>query len=345
MIYRWAVIGAGPAGIAAVGKLIDAGIPAKEIAWFDPHFATGDVGRLWRNVPSNTKVELFIKYLNASAAFNYKQCPHDFAINHLPPKNTCKLGLMVEPLQWITDHLIKKVHVVKDTVEWLSLKNRQWHIKTATHTLSSQNVILAIGATPKNLSYPNTTVIPLEMALDTDVLPQYIEPEDTISVFGASHSAILALKNLVEHKVKRIINFYRHPLCYAKDVNDWILFDNTGLKGIAAEWAREHIDGQLPANLTRVYANEENIEHYLPLCTKTIYAVGFERRHLPVIENMTHISCVEQCGIIAPGLFGFGIAFPEAKLNPLGILEYRVGMWKFMDYLSYIMPIWLNYGS
>ena len=35
MSYAWTVIGAGPAGIAAVGRLLDHGIAPEEIAWVD----------------------------------------------------------------------------------------------------------------------------------------------------------------------------------------------------------------------------------------------------------------------------------------------------------------------
>lgn len=37
--YEWTVIGAGPAGIAAVGRLLDHGVAAERIAWVDPAFA------------------------------------------------------------------------------------------------------------------------------------------------------------------------------------------------------------------------------------------------------------------------------------------------------------------
>ena len=61
--YQWAVVGAGPAGIAAVGKLLDNGILAEDILWFDPHFKVGDLGLHWHNVSSNTKVKFFNDFL------------------------------------------------------------------------------------------------------------------------------------------------------------------------------------------------------------------------------------------------------------------------------------------
>lgn len=343
--YQWAVIGAGPAGIAAVGKLLDDGISAAQIVWIDPYFKVGDFGMLWGNVPSNTKVDAFLQFLQAAKAFSYQRCTQDFSINHLEPDKTCYLRVMAEPLQWVTNHLKQKVQAIVSVAKNLVLKDRFWNIQLNETEIQAKNVILAIGAEPKKLAYPAVTAIPLKDAMDGERLKNHLDAHDTIAVFGSSHSAILVLRNLIESQAKHIINFYRSPLRYAVYLEDWILFDDTGLKGTVAEWARENLNGTCPNNLTRIYCNEENIEHYLLSCNKVIYAVGFERRLLPVIVDLTHVDYVEQCGIIAPGLFGVGIAFPEAKYNPLGMLEYRVGLRKFMEYLQRVMPIWLNYPA
>lgn len=343
MSYEWCVVGAGPAGIAAVGKLIDHGIAPKDIAWVDPEFKVGDFGTIWRNVPSNTKVKLFIKFLQSSVAFDFHHCKKDFELNHLDPETTCHLHYMAEPLQWVSDHLKHKVHAIQDTAENFHMKNRLWEIKLKNSEIRARNAILATGAEPKNLTYPALPVIPLQDGMDNEKIKKHIGKDDTLAVFGSSHSAMLVLRNCVESQVKRIINFYRSPLRYAVYLEDWILFDDTGLKGTTAEWSREHVDGNWPKNLERYYSNDENIEHYLPQCNKAIYAVGFERRLSPVVENIGPLSYIEQCGIIAPGLFGLGIAFPEAKVNPYGLLEYRVGLWKFMDYLQRVLPVWLRY--
>lgn len=345
MAYQWAVIGAGPAGIAAVGQLIDHGVPAQEIVWIDPKFSVGDFGTTWRNVISNTKVELFLKFLHICKAFDYQQSTQSFALNEAQKNKTCLLHLMADALQWVSLQLKNKVTCVEDFAEKLSLNKRLWHIKLKQSDLQASNVILAIGAEPKNLSYLHPAIIPLQDALNPEKLNAQITADDTVAVFGSSHSAVLALRNLMACSVKQVINFYQFPLMYAVYLEDWILFDDTGLKGPTAEWARENLDGQLPDNLKRVFASTENIEQHLALCDKAIYAVGFERRPLPVIEGFPQINYMEQSGIIAPGLFGLGIAFPEGKYNPLGMLEYRVGLWKFMDYLLRVLPIWLRYPA
>ena len=71
--YSWTVIGAGPAGIAAVGRLLDHGIAPEEIAWIDPEFSAGDLGGKWRAVPGNTHVASFLDYLTASPSFRFSR--------------------------------------------------------------------------------------------------------------------------------------------------------------------------------------------------------------------------------------------------------------------------------
>jgi hypothetical protein len=53
----YAVIGGGPAGILALGKILDKIGPKKfydEVVWYDPKFRVGMFGEKWYNVPSNT---------------------------------------------------------------------------------------------------------------------------------------------------------------------------------------------------------------------------------------------------------------------------------------------------
>ena len=342
--FQWAVIGAGPAGIAAVGQLIDHGIAPEKIAWVDPDFTVGAFGTDWKNVPSNTKVKLFTAFLTACNAFEYAQCDHDFALTTLPAMDTCQLNAMAEPLQWVTKRLQKKVTCFTDFAESLALANRHWHIHLGEHIIQAKNTVLATGSEPKTLAYANPETIPMPIAMNPEQLAVHCQPTDTVAVFGSSHSAILAIRFLLEAGVKKVINFYRSPLRYAVPMDNWTLYDDTGLKGSAAQWAREHIDGTQPPGLARHLSTEAHIEQYLPLCNKAVYAVGFQRRHIPM-RDFGVLDYDPRTGIIAPGLFGFGIGFPEEKENPFGFKESRVGLWKFMEYIREVMPVWLNYST
>ncbi|MBX7066126.1 MAG: NAD(P)-binding domain-containing protein [Parachlamydiales bacterium] len=342
---EWTVIGGGPAGIAAVGKLIDAGVDPAKIGWIDPHFQVGDLGKKWSQVPGNTKVELFNRYFEHCQAFAFKSRPKKFKMEEIDPNETCLLQYVVEPLQWVTDHLRKKVHAKEEMALELFLEKGGWEIKLQKGSIFSKNVILAIGSDPKALFHPGPETIGLEVALDPNKLQKAIQSNDTVAVFGSSHSAVLVLAKLLETPVKKVINFYRSPIRYAVHLKDWILYDDTGLKGFTAQWSKKYLDGELPPRLERMLANDPAFEESLSTCTKAIYAVGFERRKLPILKQYEHLHYDDKTGIIAPGLFGIGIAFPRGKFSPLGHLEYSVGLWKFMDQLNLMLPFWQKYAN
>lgn len=343
--YQWLVVGAGPAGIAAIGKLLDASVSPEKIAWIDPYFEAGDLGRRWRHVSSNTKVKLFTRFLLHCQSFEYASVQHTFALNTLEPDSTCELSYAADPLLWVSNHLRKKVCSIQDKVNSLELMREGWVVRLANQEeVYAHNVILAFGSEPKALAY-DLPMITLENALHPEKLAQYCHAGDQVAVFGSSHSAVMAIRHLLALSVK-VVNFYLSPFRYAVYLdNDEILFDDTGLKGQTAVWAKTHLHGTLPQNLTRVLGDEKNLQAYLPLCTKAVYAVGFERRQEVVVEGVDLARYNDRSGILAPGLFGMGIAFPQAKSDRFGNVEHRVGVWKFMRYLDEVLPVWMKYGS
>lgn len=342
---EWLVIGAGCAGIAAIGKLIDHQVSPAQIGWLDPHFKVGDLGKKWSNVPSNTKVGLFLKFLHGCNSFKFETCERSFPIQSIDPNQTCFLKEVVAPLQWVTDHLLQQVQHVRGEALALTFEEGYWNVKLDNTTLIAKRVILAIGAEPKILSLPQAPPrLPLEIALNPEKLSKNIHPQDTIGVFGSSHSAILVLANLLKLDLTQVYNFYKDPHLYALYLDDWILFDDTGLKGSTAQWARENLDAPLPPKLKRMQVTHPAFQETLSLCNKVVYAVGFERRKLPTLEQFQNCGYQVTTGIIAPKLFGVGIAFPQAKFDRFGNLEYRVGLWKFLDFLNTAVPLWIQYS-
>ncbi|MBA2650107.1 MAG: FAD-dependent oxidoreductase [Legionella sp.] len=344
-LFQWAVVGAGPSGIAAVGKLLDNKISPNDILWVDPNFKVGDFGLLWSSVSSNTKVRTFIDFLEAIHFFAFNKVAHQFNLMHLNPDDTCILSDMVAPLQWVTDKLMKAVVTKHTRIDTISLSKQTWSLCSKKDLFKAKNIILSTGAVPNRLHYPNVETIPFEDAIDKSKLAKVIDLNETCAVFGSSHSAIIIIRHLVELGIKKVVNIYRSPCRYAIDMGTWTLFDNTGLKGHTAEWAREHIDGTLPNNLVRYKTNDEDVLGYLADCDKVIYAVGFEKRNSVVIDGFEEICHNPHTGILAPGLFGFGIAYPELKTDPVGNVESQVGLWKFMVYLNKAMPLWFKYTT
>lgn len=338
--FEWCVVGAGPAGIAVVGKLIDSGVKGKDILWIDPAFEVGDLGEKWRAVSSNTSVKLFLMYLKACKAFNFEDAPH-FNLKELPSEKTCLLQEIAEPLMWVTDQLKQQVSSLQAEVSSLEMENGFWVLKTESDVIQAKSVILATGAEPRKLSFPNLKEIPLEKALVSSHLPDLTG--ETVAVFGSSHSAMIAVKNILESSAKKVINFYRSPLKFAVFFDDWTLFDNTGLKGETATWVRQCIHGNCPDNLKRVLTSDTDFSKILSQCQSVVYAVGFDQRVPPKAHQIGKLVYNQSNGIIAPGLFGLGIGFPQRVEDRYGNVESSVGLWKFMKYLEEILPLWEKY--
>lgn len=353
----WCVVGAGPAGVAVVGKLLDAKVPAKEILWIDSAFQGGDLGTKWRPVSSNTKVGLFLDFLKACPSFHYGDCPVNFELNSMNPQDTCLLQAIADPLIWITKQLQEQVCIHQGMVEELEHHPKGWVVKTrAKESILAKKIVLAIGADPKSLSSSHISAsdssfspkqkISIEQMVDLEKLSQVCSPQDTVAVFGSSHSAIIALYNLQEIGA-RVVNFYRSPLKYAIYKDGWILYDNTGLKGYSATWAKKHMsdkeDGTILDTLERVHLKSPQFTTHYDRCNKIIEAIGFDRRHtIKFPASLGNRSDYDHTrGEIAPGLYGVGIAFPEGACDPEGNFEYRVGLWKFMDYITRVLPTWM----
>ncbi len=342
---EWTVVGAGPAGIVVIGKLIDSGCDPKTILWVDPAFAVGDLGQKWSEVLGNTDVKLFRDYLNSCRSFCLQECDIDFAINHLPSGQTCKLSHVVEPLKWITERLIKKVRVLKEFVTEIEHNGGYWVFKTSSGVVKSKKIILAIGAKPKKLHIDGYygKIISLENALNPNLLKDACNESDVVAVFGSSHSAIVAMYNLMDRNVKKIINFYKSPLKYTFFQENYTLYTYNGIKGYAADWARHNLEEKLPDNLQRIHISDEQFMEKLNECSKAVYAVGFERRTFPKILPYGYLPYDQFLGILAKGLFGIGIGFPELKKDALGVSEYAIGLIDFAEYADKILKIWSVY--
>ena len=341
--FSWAIIGAGPAGIASIGLLLEQGVNVQEIVWVDPTFTVGDFGQHWGEVYSNTTVELFLRFLSEIKPFHYHQRSKPFLIDTLPTEDCCQLKEMTVALQWVTDFLCDQVTRVPGYVNQLHVNGGSWQLSLDKQIIQAEKVILATGANPKSLSFNDIEEISIYNALNPIKLKQAIEPDDRIAVFGSSHSAMIIMKNLLDCGVNQIINFYLTAHRYAVKMDGWTLYDNTGLKAHTAQWVRQNISQQCDPRIQRVLSNEENIKRYLGLCNKAIYPVGFKARSPRIIGIQTENYDVNT-GIIAPGLFGAGIAFPLLKIDPLGGMEMSVGLYKFMQDIRSVMPLWLRYA-
>ncbi len=321
-LLEWTVIGAGPAGIASIGKLLDAGVTPKDILWVDPHFTVGDFGTSWRYVNSNTAVEYFLNFYQQCEAFCYNSQAHPpFMIDQVPLVKNCPLMLAAQPLLWMTKCLSQQVNVLKDTVIGLTPVNHHWQLQLSSRKrLHTKKIILAIGANAKELHFANTASIPLKTALNPTELKKMIEPQDYVIVFGSAQSAKSVIENLTPLETKKKLLFYRSENSLHRHFSE--------------------------DDLTRIESlkiTPQRLLAQMPHCTKAIYAIGFERRHISITGLPENYGYDHKTGEVAPGIFGLGIAFPEIMPYELGQIEYPVtAIWPVMKRLNKLMPQWLS---
>jgi len=341
----WTVVGAGPAGVITVSTLLDYGVPYDHIFWVDPTFALGRLGTCYARVPANSSVAEFRDLLETSDTFlTYLSNTHAAdALYALDPAANPRLEDITQPMCHILQELKHRVHSHTTYVQQMQYTDGMWTTYCIDGTqICSDHIILATGARPRLLDYGTQRVIPLDIAIDKEKLAQCIGPDDTIGVVGSSHSAVLLLKHLYELGVQRIINLHTKPLLYAYDDGTHMIRPASGLKGDTAAWAHEVLERQQPHTITRVQNTPDNRKQYLPQCNAVIYAAGFTRNPVPIYTGTDRASYDGVTGIIAPGLFGIGVAFPEQRYDSVGNLEYLVGLNSFQRFARRIIPYWMS---
>lgn len=339
--FIWTIIGAGPAGIAVIGILLDLGFNGSQIAWIDPEFNAGRIGKYYCNVPGNAKISDYVYFLNQCKTFNeFPSTSRDdlYACNG---KQECPLLKIINPLLDITHHLRKLVISVQDRVSSLEFKDKNWHISFAKSTpFTSHSVVLATGSHPVSLNYPCKKEIQLDIALDKEKLKTCVNSNDAIAVVGSSHSAILILKHLSEIKIARMINLFKNPIRYGTDMGESNQIFYNGLRGPTAHWAYHVLEKNTPTNIFRVHNTQQARDAWLPICNKIIYAIGYQQNKVPLVgKTEDTLKYDKESGIIKPRLFGIGIAFPDMIIVD-GKPEEQIGLVYFMKRAQKLIPEW-----
>jgi thioredoxin reductase len=362
------VIGAGPGGLTCASNLLDQGL--SNICIFDPAFNAGRIHEKYREVPSNTKAGLFVQWATGTNAFAsiIDRAPRNNAfekLEALDQDRTCQLADAIDVAKLLSDGLRSdpRVASVTSAVSHLAKQKDLWTLLGGE--ISTDRVVLATGSHPRANPivdrYPHLSSLDLDTALAPSVLRKKLPAGSKVGVVGSSHSAILALKNLFDLGDVSIVNFYRSPLLYAIYKDGWILHDNTGLKGMAAEWAKTVLTGNnLPPNLRRVDLKEgtkserQIYDAELENCTHMVSAIGYNLNKLPKFEVEGNVVEPEFDPLTGKfymdhgnhtylkGLYGAGIAFPERITDPAGNVESAVGWFKFMKFVKRVSPQWLE---
>lgn len=337
--YESIVVGGGPVGLVLTARLIKKS--KGSILWIG-HAPLNGAGRLslYPTVPSNTKVSLFRNYFQH--IYNEDHCRTIVLPKHEDHEH-CLIGELTNELQKASEYVKEHCDWLVGHVISLEYNDKVWHVNVQSEnsqcsTQTAKSVYLATGAHPKTLSDINSS-LSLECALDFDCLGRFINSKPrhkNVAIVGNSHSAVLVMRNLHALRVPFTV-YAKRPFIYAQYVSeDHIINDDTGLKGLAAQWAKEH-EHDLKIIQCKGEEDWKKRGHSI-----IIGAIGFERNELPnlIIDGFNcqvvgydgETAVVHTSPCRASHLFGYGIAFPKISKPPFETAP-QVGLWKFMRYI------------
>lgn len=328
--YKYAVIGAGPAGIITVTQLLEQNISKSDILWLDSEFKVGRLGKYYQNVPSNQKAQRYTVFLNSCETYKKLNYSSFDVIKKFNQQEEPPLSLIVQFLQDITDYLRARVKSISDNILNIERAVPFWKINGASSHYLASKVILATGCHPKTLDLLIPT-IPLDDAIDEKKLRKIVNTKDRVLVIGSAHSALLIMKYLSDLKVAKIINLYTKSPTYGM---------YGGLEGITAWWTKEILEKNKPQNIDRYVYSAEEAKKQAQNCTKVIYAFGYEKTSVPV-NTTEELIFNPLTNSLAENLYGIGFAFPdlytieeEKKIKLIGVNSFMMAAKRLISHIK-----------
>lgn len=200
------VVGAGPAGVATIGSLLDH-LPSSsssslssplQVAWVDPDFKGGRINRRYRQVPGNTRTKLFVDYARSSRALAHvvdtSPAPNPVTVlESLPPDDTCSLGYAGDMISMLIDGLASNAAVESHrgrvtTAQWQP-DSQEWSVtiddpaSNSSTTRTTPLLVYCTGASPTLVPLPaggSATFLPSQatnprlLELDTALKPSLL---------------------------------------------------------------------------------------------------------------------------------------------------------------------------
>ena len=324
-MYDILIIGGGVTGLLAYYALEK---EVSNIAIIDPYFDGGDLIQKYGSVQSNTpllKTINALKLLEPSYQYN----------GEYPEDKTAPLYIHTQLIQ----DFIKPKDCIQDFVESLSFENKIWSVKTKDNIYLTKVIILCQGSNPKILNCGIPT-IHLEDALNKDSLKKFVKSNDTVLVFGTSHSGTLVLQNLEDLKVvTTAVHKNVKPFLFAKDG------EYDGIKEDAEFIAERILKNEFSYVKLLHLQQVDKLIKVSKKATKVIYAIGFNTRDIKISYNneIKDSSLYDKkTGSIlgCEGLWGFGIAYPSSAPDDIHV---DVGIISFVEHILKQVKDIINY--
>lgn len=322
--FKLCIIGTGGAGLMALFCLSYTKVPPEEIVLIDPCHDGGDLQRKYSCIQSNTIWNQMLNILRAKG-ISIDSLPSPW--RDLDPAKPTRLKHYIQLLRHLTKPYMQRCEALYATVS--SLQEDQGYVRICYGTnqaLRSKICIVATGSQPKQFGYPIPT-IPLEIALSKELLQSYVEPNQTVSVFGTAHSGTIVLSNLHDLKVNTHA-FYKgeNPFFFARDGH----YD--GIKQESETIADDILTGKYPQTYLHRVSDTAELIRWTRKSDWVVYASGFERTSFAA--SLTYNGYTGKIDSL-PNTWGFGIAFPNQASDGI---HWDVSLPSFFSHIEVQLP-------
>ncbi len=341
-MFEFGVVGLGIAGCVFLACLPDDRL--RNTLVFDSGCLGGDLARRYGSVVANLTCEQLSNAIHAIPRWKDTR----LTVLEAQDPNTCpRLSDLCKQLCELMRPLLPMTTLHSQHIASISQIPGGWVLLTAegaSYTVTKS--VICTGGEPRRLDYPKPA-IPLEIALDAVALDSYIRPTDRVVVFGTAHSGTLILRNLRDMGCRDIVGAYREappfrwvrahtPECPCHLIGGTGCHDSEGVKQESAAIADAIVRGEWPS--VRILRTEgEEFVRAVMAADYVVYATGFQRR-IPVIKGLGGDVLEARhdpvTGAIAPGLWGFGLAFPGQYEKPQGGTAPDIGLPGFVAHIQ-----------
>jgi hypothetical protein len=299
--FKYGIVGFGISGQLLVCELLKRNIQPKDIVILDKTFLGGALATEYGSVKSNTQWWKTKKALKAYEPWSTKLLEE---LDTKIQENQCTpVRQIASACYKVAMEAAKQVEKKTTTVKQILKTDTGWTIHHTFGTVQVHTLFLCPGGQPKclDLSIPQ---IPLSIALHKQKLGNIVSKEDTVIVFGTSHSGTICLNHLHSLGIPAIgVHKNSVPFTFA----DEGAYD--GLKEDSAKIAKDILAGAYSATTLVPWSEPLQLHKYLKSATKSICATGFQG----VTEFYQDFSNYDPAtGKVGNqlNLYGFGLAYP-----------------------------------
>jgi len=326
--FKYGIVGFGISGQLLVCELLKRNIPSKDIVILDKTFLGGALATEYGSVLSNTqwwKTKKALKHYESWSIDSLSSMDQKVSEQECTPVRSIAKACFETAKK-----ASKEVERKTTTVHMIEKTTQGWAIQHSYGKVLVEKLFLCPGGVPKSIQI-DLPQIPLEIALDILRLHTHVSKEDTVLVFGTSHSGTICLDHLHALGISAI-GVYKDqvPFTFADEGA------YSGLKEESAVIARKILAGKYPNISLISWSDTLKMMKSIQSATKYISATGFLGNSVFGADYSAYDPATGKVSN-QQNLYGFGMAYPGISVVD-GKTHIDVSVLSFQDQIQRCLP-------